>query len=190
MIEFFCPKEQIFALNRNLAWHRSIKKLIRWEREMIHLKMDLCRAVKVWRSTVSYHSLFQSSRTKMYGLICENVSSFIKHRYGDDTWDNIRRLANIDSPTFSVHKERRLSFYHLDTRRCDFLLCYRFTLSNWLVEWPKRRFRPLTWPTLSFSKKLGSSLWSLSASLGKRSNISNDLAFYQREKLISGMATS
>ena len=40
----------------------------------------------------------------MYGLICENVSSFIKYKYGDDTWDNIRRLANIDSPTFSVHK--------------------------------------------------------------------------------------
>ena len=42
----------------------------------------------------------------MYGLICENVSAYITQKYGEDTWDNIRRLANIDSPTFSVHKER------------------------------------------------------------------------------------
>ena len=60
---------------------------------------------------MQFDNFFRSSQFQicllvadMYGLICENVSSFIKYKYGDDTWDNIRRLANIDSPTFSVHK--------------------------------------------------------------------------------------
>jgi len=40
----------------------------------------------------------------MYGLIFENFSGYIKVKYGEDAWDNVRRLANIDSPTFSIHQ--------------------------------------------------------------------------------------
>jgi len=40
----------------------------------------------------------------MYGLIFENFSGYIKIKYGEDAWDNIRRLSNIDSPTFSIHQ--------------------------------------------------------------------------------------
>lgn len=39
----------------------------------------------------------------MYGLIFENFAGYLKHKYGEDAWDQIRRLANLDSPTFSVH---------------------------------------------------------------------------------------
>jgi len=41
---------------------------------------------------------------RMYGLIFENFSGYIKVKYGEDAWDNVRRLANIDSPTFSIHQ--------------------------------------------------------------------------------------
>jgi len=40
----------------------------------------------------------------MYGLIFENFSGYIKVKYGEDAWDNVRRLANIDTPTFSIHQ--------------------------------------------------------------------------------------
>ena len=40
----------------------------------------------------------------MYGLIFENFSGYIKVKYGEDAWDNVRRLSNIDSPTFSIHQ--------------------------------------------------------------------------------------
>lgn len=40
----------------------------------------------------------------MYGLIFENFSGYIKVKYGEEAWDNIRRLSNIDSPTFSIHQ--------------------------------------------------------------------------------------
>ena len=40
----------------------------------------------------------------MYGLVCENVAAYIKHKHGKDTWENIRRLANIDVPSFSIHQ--------------------------------------------------------------------------------------
>lgn len=54
----------------------------------------------------------------MYGLIFENFSGYLKvgfkHmldltfavqvKYGEDAWDNIRRLAGLDSPDFAVHQ--------------------------------------------------------------------------------------
>jgi guanylate cyclase len=43
----------------------------------------------------------------MYGLILSNFTTYMKHKYGEEAWDNIRRLANIDTPTFSVHKVSR-----------------------------------------------------------------------------------
>merc|ERR1712198_387338 len=49
--------------------------------------------------TVTFHS-----SSKMYGLIFENFSGYIKVKYGEEAWDNIRRLSNIDSPTFSIHQ--------------------------------------------------------------------------------------
>ncbi len=43
----------------------------------------------------------------MYGLILENFAAYLKHKYGEDSWDQVRRLANIDSPTFSVHTVKK-----------------------------------------------------------------------------------
>ncbi|KAH0557648.1 soluble guanylate cyclase 88E [Cotesia glomerata] len=40
----------------------------------------------------------------MYGLILENMSEFIRQKYGEDKWEEIRRLAAVDQPSFSVHQ--------------------------------------------------------------------------------------
>ncbi|XP_067000189.2 soluble guanylate cyclase 88E [Anabrus simplex] len=40
----------------------------------------------------------------MYGLLLENMSDYIKQVYGEERWEEIRRLANVDQPSFSVHQ--------------------------------------------------------------------------------------
>ncbi|KAL5273594.1 hypothetical protein ACFFRR_000382 [Megaselia abdita] len=40
----------------------------------------------------------------MYGLLLENLSEYIKSVYGEDKWEEIRRQAGLDSPSFSVHQ--------------------------------------------------------------------------------------
>nr|CAD7411535.1 unnamed protein product [Timema poppensis] len=43
-------------------------------------------------------------KTTMYGLLLENMSEFIKQVYGEDKWEEIRRMAQVDQPSFSVHQ--------------------------------------------------------------------------------------
>lgn len=31
-------------------------------------------------------------------------TKILQQKYGEEAWDNVRRLANIDSPTFSIHQ--------------------------------------------------------------------------------------
>lgn len=40
----------------------------------------------------------------MYGLILSNFTGYLIQKYGEESWDNIRRLANIDNATFAVHQ--------------------------------------------------------------------------------------
>ncbi|KAM7361258.1 guanylyl cyclase at 88E [Cochliomyia hominivorax] len=40
----------------------------------------------------------------MYGLLLENLSEYVKSVYGEEKWDDIRRQAGVDSPSFSVHQ--------------------------------------------------------------------------------------
>lgn len=40
----------------------------------------------------------------MYGLLLENLSEYIKKIYGEDRWEEIRRQANVEQPSFSVHQ--------------------------------------------------------------------------------------
>ena len=40
----------------------------------------------------------------MYGLLLENISEYIKKVHGEDKWDEIRRLACIDQPSFCTHQ--------------------------------------------------------------------------------------
>lgn len=40
----------------------------------------------------------------MYGLLLENLAEYVKLTYGEEKWDEIRRQAGIDSPSFSVHQ--------------------------------------------------------------------------------------
>lgn len=41
---------------------------------------------------------------RMYGLILENLSEYIKATYGDDKWEEIRKAAAVDQPSFSTHQ--------------------------------------------------------------------------------------
>ncbi|XP_032667579.1 soluble guanylate cyclase 88E isoform X2 [Odontomachus brunneus] len=40
----------------------------------------------------------------MYGLILENLAEYIRQVYGEDRWEEIRRQASVDQPSFSVHQ--------------------------------------------------------------------------------------
>jgi guanylate cyclase len=40
----------------------------------------------------------------MYGLLLENMAEYIKQVYGEERWEEIRRLAAVDQPSFSVHQ--------------------------------------------------------------------------------------
>jgi Heme NO binding. len=40
----------------------------------------------------------------MYGLVLENMAEYIKQVYGEERWEEIRRLASVDQPSFSVHQ--------------------------------------------------------------------------------------
>uniref|UniRef100_A0AAR5PZ29 guanylate cyclase n=3 Tax=Dendroctonus ponderosae TaxID=77166 RepID=A0AAR5PZ29_DENPD len=40
----------------------------------------------------------------MYGLIIENMTEYIKATYGEDKWEEIRRAAGVDQPSFSTHQ--------------------------------------------------------------------------------------
>ncbi|XP_044736954.1 soluble guanylate cyclase 88E [Chrysoperla carnea] len=40
----------------------------------------------------------------MYGLLLENLAEYIKQTYGEDRWEEIRRQAVVDQPSFSTHQ--------------------------------------------------------------------------------------
>ncbi|KAL1110601.1 hypothetical protein AAG570_008129 [Ranatra chinensis] len=40
----------------------------------------------------------------MYGLLLENLAGYIKKKYGEDKWEEIRRRAGVEQPSFSVHQ--------------------------------------------------------------------------------------
>ncbi|KAE8749520.1 hypothetical protein FOCC_FOCC003785 [Frankliniella occidentalis] len=40
----------------------------------------------------------------MYGLLLENMSDYIITKYGAERWEEIRRLASVEQPSFSVHQ--------------------------------------------------------------------------------------
>ncbi|KFM72111.1 Soluble guanylate cyclase 88E, partial [Stegodyphus mimosarum] len=40
----------------------------------------------------------------MYGLILENLSQYVVSVYGDDKWEEIRKLANVRHGAFSTHQ--------------------------------------------------------------------------------------
>ncbi|KAI5703102.1 hypothetical protein M8J75_007681 [Diaphorina citri] len=39
----------------------------------------------------------------MYGLLLENLADFIKTKYGEDKWEEVRRQAGVEQPSFSTH---------------------------------------------------------------------------------------
>lgn len=55
----------------------------------------------------NYVFLVDSARLvkkNMYGLILENLAEYIRQVYGEDRWEEIRRQASVDQPSFSVHQ--------------------------------------------------------------------------------------
>lgn len=43
-------------------------------------------------------------QVKMYGLLLENISEYIKNTYGEDKWEEIRRKAAVEQTSFSAHQ--------------------------------------------------------------------------------------
>jgi len=39
----------------------------------------------------------------MYGLLLESLACFIKEKYGEEKWEEIRRAANVEQTSFSTH---------------------------------------------------------------------------------------
>ena len=50
--------------------------------------------------------LFEDKSKLIYWNKKSNTSKtkILQQKYGEEAWDNVRRLANIDSPTFSIHQ--------------------------------------------------------------------------------------
>ncbi|VVC94582.1 unnamed protein product [Leptidea sinapis] len=42
--------------------------------------------------------------TTMYGLLLENMAEYIRQTYGEERWEDIRRQAGVEQPSFSVHQ--------------------------------------------------------------------------------------
>ncbi|CAH4035389.1 unnamed protein product [Pieris brassicae] len=40
----------------------------------------------------------------MYGLLLENMAEYIRQTYGEEKWEDIRRQAGVEQPSFSVHQ--------------------------------------------------------------------------------------
>jgi hypothetical protein len=62
---------------------------------------NICFVTRVLQVLLNINS---GPEDKMYGLILNNFVCYLQHKYGEEAWDNMRRLANIDTPTFSMHK--------------------------------------------------------------------------------------
>ncbi|CAL4131771.1 unnamed protein product, partial [Meganyctiphanes norvegica] len=45
-----------------------------------------------------------SSLSSMYGLLVESLAEFIKCQYGEDKWEEIRRMAKVETTSFSTHQ--------------------------------------------------------------------------------------
>lgn len=41
----------------------------------------------------------------MYGLLLENLSEYVKIKFGEAKWDEIRKQAGISAPSFGVHED-------------------------------------------------------------------------------------
>uniref|UniRef100_A0A2H1VA46 guanylate cyclase n=1 Tax=Spodoptera frugiperda TaxID=7108 RepID=A0A2H1VA46_SPOFR len=44
------------------------------------------------------------SGSTMYGLLLENMAEYIRQTYGEERWEDIRRQAGVEQPSFSVHQ--------------------------------------------------------------------------------------
>lgn len=47
----------------------------------------------------------------MYGLLIESVADFIRRKYGNATWDQVRKKAKIDNHSFSTHQQYSETFF-------------------------------------------------------------------------------
>jgi hypothetical protein len=69
----------------------------------------------------------------MYGLLLEGLCDFIKQVYGEDRWEEIRRLCNVEQPSFSVHQvypENLLPKLAKKAIAVSILFIYSFLVSN------------------------------------------------------------
>jgi uncharacterized protein YlxP (DUF503 family) len=41
----------------------------------------------------------------MYGLLLQSIVELIKKKYGNDTWEKVKKKARLDTATFSTHQQ-------------------------------------------------------------------------------------
>lgn len=84
----------------------------------------------------------------MYGLILENMAEYIKQTYGEEKWEEIRRAAAVEQPSFSTHqvysealiprlakKAIQVSFRKfIVSRNNDNVLSFIHVLDNWSIR--------------------------------------------------------
>lgn len=69
------------------------------------------------------------SGCRMYGLIFENLRQYIITVYGEDKWEEIRRQARVEQPSFTTHDIYPDNIVHrIVAKSCKVSLFMRLTL--------------------------------------------------------------
>lgn len=60
--------------------------------------------MKNWRKE-KFEKKSEVKKSKMYGLLLENLAEYVKSVYGEEKWEEIRQEAGISSPSFGTHTD-------------------------------------------------------------------------------------
>ncbi|KAF9418035.1 hypothetical protein HW555_005019 [Spodoptera exigua] len=70
-----------------------------------HVSIKMAAAVSQLEKRSLYRCVFMGvSGSTMYGLLLENMAEYIRQTYGEERWEDIRRQAGVEQPSFSVHQ--------------------------------------------------------------------------------------
>lgn len=95
----------------------------------------------------------------MYGLILENLAEYIRQVYGEEKWEEIRRQAAVDQPSFSVHQvypENLIPRLAKKAIQVSFEIAHLFLNNNWQLL---KFFIDLNNRFLEYQKKIFSIRW-------------------------------
>lgn len=114
------------------------------------------KRTEIYRGASSVSSTICPKRN-MYGLILENLAEYIRQVYGEDRWEEIRRQASVDQPSFSVHQVYPENFIHSKIAQKN---------SNWLISGTRRDGKGVLRPNGRTLRRIRRSVWLRSRALG------------------------